>query len=182
MVWEDTSNLPFADDVREFTKNTEWDKYEWQVLGLPVPFAKFVMSGGKTLYISELPDGRVKLRRLTDFTGQIAMSGMFLAEDNKEVASEFNYFVSFVVTICKGEVVEVELANVHKQPIEEYKQVMADFKLRVSRLTRISRSWWFYWLYRPWSLVVRSIGIGILWILKFFKDVVVWVVSRLTPL
>lgn len=179
IVWEDVSNLPFPDEIKNITSTVNWNEFEWHVSGLPYPFAKFTMSGGKNLYLSELPNGEIKVRQLTDFTGDIIMAGFFVDEAN---IGEFNYFVNFRITILKGSVVDVKVDKLQKQPSKEYQEAMSDFNNNIKRIMSISSSWWFRWLYRPWFLCVRAIGFGVLFVLKFFKDVTVWVVSRLTPL
>lgn len=179
MVWEDTSNLPFPQEVREIIKGIKWDEFEWHVFGLPVSQAKFTMSGGKKLYLSELPNGEVKVRALPEFTGNIAIGGYFVDENNPDGN---NYFLQFIVTVCKGEVVDTVMSQMKKQPVCEYKAAIASFKDNVDRVIRISSSWWFRFLYRPWFLLVRGIGYVVLFFLKLFKDITVFVVKKLTPL
>lgn len=178
MIWEDTSNLPFPTDIKPLLKDIKWDQFEWHVFGLPVPFGKFSMSGGKTLYLSELPNGVVKVEKMSDFTGNIAMGGYFL-DDSED---GYNYFVQFVVTICKGEVLEVNVHTVQKQPVQEFRHAMEDFQANVNKVIKRTESWWFKWLYHPWFLVVRGIGFVFLFLIKVARDIVVWIVKKLTPL
>lgn len=178
LVWEDVNNLPLPDEIRGITKDVKWDAFEWHAIGLPLSQAKFTMGGGKTLYLSELPNGEVKVQQLQDFTGRIAFSGYFVDEEG---VGGFNYFITMIATIVKGEVIEVEVNNFQKQPIEEYKHAMQDFQVHVNRVLRMSNSWWFKWLYRPWFFVVRGLGFMIFCVLKFFRDCVLWVVKKLTP-
>ena len=179
MVWDDISNLPFPQEILEIIKNIKWDEFEWHAFGLPIPFAKFNMAGGKKLYLVELPDGSVKVQELSDFTGNISIGGFFVDEVNVD---GYNYFIQFIVTICKGEVLEIRVNNINKQPACEYRDAIKDFQANVSRVVRISESWWFKWLYRPWFLSVRFVGYVILFLLKLFKDITVWVARKLTPL
>ena len=90
IVWEDVSNLPFPDEVKKITTAINWNEFEWHASGLPYPMAKFTMSGGKNLYLSELPNGEIKVKKAADFTGDIIMAGFFVDEDE---AGEYNYFV-----------------------------------------------------------------------------------------
>lgn len=181
LVWDDAKNLPIPAEIQEITKDIKWEKFEWHVVGLPTADAKYSVVDGKTLYLSELPNGDCKTEKMSDFTGNISIGGYFV-DDNTMTQDGFNYFVNFIVTILKGEIVEVKLYKVNKQPIVEYKAVMADFEKDIDRVIRISSSWWFKYLYRPWFLTVRSIGFVCVWIIKLINDGFVWFINFLTPL
>ena len=179
LVWENISNLPFPKEVKELIKEIKWDKFEWHALGLPVPFAKYNVTDGKELYLSELPDGEIKVERLDEFTGNILMGGYFMDDENAE---GFNYFVNFVATIIKGGVSEVKVHQIHKQPVKEYQDAMMDFQNHIEKVAKRSSSWWYKWLYCPWHAIVYTIGYSLLFILKFFKATVVTIVKFLTPI
>jgi len=179
MVWENVTNLPFPEYIKPIVQKIKWDQFEWHVLGLPISFAKYTISGGKELYLSELPDETIKVEKMSEFTGNILMGGYFV---NEEDPDGFNYFVNFLSTIVKGEVLEVKLQEVHKQPVREYQEAMNNFQVHIKKVMRTSGSWWFKWLYRPWFLCIRGAGWVSLMILKFFRLVVVKTVHFLTPI
>lgn len=179
LVWEDASNLPLPEEIREITKDIAWDTYEWHTFGLPIDQAKYAMNGGKTLYQTELPDGQTQVQQMQDFTGRIAFSGYFV--DEKQV-SGFNWFISMIATIVKGDVLEVSVHQCQRQPVEEYKAAMDDFQIQIRRVINRRNSWWFKWLYRPWFYFIRTFCMVFVTILKILKDAVIWCTQKLTPL
>lgn len=178
LLWEDISNLPFPKEVRAITKAIKWDEFEWHVIGLPEENAKYSMVGGKTLYLNEMPDGDIKIEKCTDFTGNIFVGGYFVDED----VDGNNYLLAFRVTIVKGELLEIAVDRLNKQSSKEYKDALNDFQNRMNHMKKVSESFWFKYLYRPWYLLVRGISFSVLFILKTIKDVVVWITNHLTPL
>ena len=179
LVWEDVSNLPLPDEIKKVTQTVKWDQFEWHAVGLPISQAKFSMSGGKVLYLSELPNGEVKVKKLSEFTGRIAFSGFFIDEES---IGEFNYFITLIATIVKGEVIEVEVSDFNKQPLDEYKDAIKVFEKKLNHVMRTANAWWFKWLYRPWFFVVRGLGYVALWILNLFRICVIRCVKWITPI
>lgn len=179
IVWDDIVNLPFPEEVKETIKDVDWNGYEWHASGLPVHAAKYSMVGGKNLYLSELPNGETKVEKAEHFTGNILMAGFFVT---KNEADGSNYFVNFVVTILKGEVVEVKLNQMKRQPFKEYELAMKDFNNNIRKSMIVTNSWWFKWLYRPWFLTVRSGAYVLLFIFSLLKEALIWTVNKLTPL
>lgn len=179
LVWENVSNLPLPEEISHVIKDVKWDEFEWHAAGLPIPLAKYTMTGGKELYLSELPNETIKVEKMSEFTGNLLMAGFFVDSEDKE---GYNYFVNFLVTVLYGEVVEVKLAKVNKQPVKEYLTAVEDFQKNLKRVMKISNSWWYKWLYRPWFFVVRGLGFIVLFILKFINDITIYVVVKLTPM
>ena len=179
IVWDTVENLPFPPEVKALTTKVKWDEYEWHVAGLPIPLAKYSMCEGKILYLSELPNGESKTERMLDFTGNIAMGGFFVDEENID---GWNYFITFIVTILKGDFVESKVLMIDKQPCQVYRDVCEGFKQSAERVARISNSFWFKWFYRPWFMTIRFLGFITLWILKFISNAIIWTVRKLTPL
>jgi hypothetical protein len=179
LVWDDVSNLPFPDEVKPILGAVKWDEFEWHAAGLPMPYAKYGMTGGKSLYLAEQPDGNIKIEKMSEFTGNISIGGFFVDDTNPE---GFNYFVNFIVTIVKGEVIEIVMNHLQKQPVKDYQDAMANFQRDISKIIKISDSFWFKWLYRPWFFIVRGIGFCFLFVIKLFKDIVIGTVKFLTPL
>jgi hypothetical protein len=179
MVWEDVSNLPFPKEISAIIHNIKWSEYQWHVIGLPMPHAKYSMSCGQNLYLSELPDGTTKVENLSDFTGKIAIGGYFVDEENID---GYNYFITFIVTLIHGTVSEIEVDGIKKQPLEEYNNAINTFRRDIIRIEKMSQSFWFKWLYRPWFYTVRGLGYVFLTILKCFKVAIIWIVNKLTPL
>ena len=176
LVWEDASNLPFPPEVSELIKSVKWQTFEWHTFGLPIAFAKFNVSGGKELYLSELPSGEIKVQKMSEFTGDIAIGGFFMDEGNPE---GFNYYIQFLVTFCKGQAIDIRLNGTQKQSMKEYQQAIDEFQTSLNRVTKITTSCWFKWLYRPYFLIVRGIGFVLF---LFIRDVVTWIIQKMTPL
>ncbi len=179
IVWENAGELPFPKEVRELVAQINWDEYEWHITGLPHPFAKYSMSGGKKLYLSELPDGSIKIEQDTSFTGKVLLAGFFTNDKDEEGN---NYFINFLVTILNGEVIDVQLDKVQSQTVKSFKIAMQDFNDNIRKVMAISNSWWFKWLYRPYFLAVRGVAYVLLFILGFIRGAVVWTTQKLTPL
>lgn len=179
LTWDDISNLPMPDEVKPLITQTDWTKFEWYAMGLPWDEAAYNVVGGKSLYLAELPNGTIKVLKLSEFTGNIVIGGYFVNEIDPE---GFNYFVSFSVTILRGEVIEVTLYQLNKQPVLEYHKAADDFNKNIKRLIKITKSWWFKYLYRPYYLVVRGAGAGCLHLLHFVRVCIIKTVIFLTPL
>ena len=179
LIWDNVDNLPFPPEVKALTTKMKWDEYEWHTAGLPIPLAKYSMSDGKMLYLSELPNGNCKTERMTDFTGNIAIGGFFV---NEEDSDGWNYFVTFIVTILKGDFVEAKILRIDKQPYQAYANACEEFKQSAERVARIVNAWWFKYLYRPWFMTIRFLGFIALCILKFISNTVIWTVRKLTPI
>jgi hypothetical protein len=178
LTWENVSNIPLPHEVREITKELDWSKQDWQVQGLPIPFARYSILDGKTLYLDELPNGEAKTQKMDDFTGKILIASFFI-DKNPE---GFNYFVTYVVTLFKGEVVEVSEHSVNKQPVQEYNAAFNDFTAHMRQIMKRHQSWWYKWLYLPYALTFRAIAYGIITVLDFLKFIIVMIVKTLTPL
>lgn len=178
IVWESPETLPFPSEIKPLLTNINWQEHEWHTSGLPVPFAKYSISG-KSLYLTELQSGDIKIEKEEEFTGTIVVSSFFVDEIDNE---GHNYFVHFKVTILKGEVVEVVLYKTEKQPVGEYKLAMKDFNDNIRKVMITSNSWWYKWLYRPWYIVVRCGGFILCWLLHWVMVGISAIVQFLTPL
>ena len=179
ITWDNVGNLPFPKEIKDISATIEWDKFEWHAIGLPVENAKYNMLGGKSLYLSEYPNGDIKVEYQSTFTGDILMGGYFVNENDKD---GYNYFINFIVTILQGEVKAVEVQQLNKQSVKEYDSVIAEFQNDIRRVAKITSSWWFKYLYRPWFLIVRGVAYASLFVIKFINDAIVWLAKFVTPL
>lgn len=178
-MWEDVTKIPFPKQVAELISKIDWNKYEWNITGLPVAEGKYIMGEGKSLYLSELPDGTVKIQRDDSFTGKVFLVGFFQDETNEE---GYNYFIDFLVTILNGEVLNVELHKVTEQSVKEFKKSLEDFNAGVKKSIEQHNAWWYKYLYLPWYFAVRGLGYIAICILNFIKTCVFWLVTQATPL
>ena len=179
ITWDNVSNLPFPKEIKDISASIQWDKFEWHAIGLPVENAKYNMSGGKSLYFCESPNGDIKVEFQSSFTGDILIGGYFVNQEDKD---GYNYFINFIVTILQGEVKNVEVHQLTKQLVKEYDSVMEEFQNDIRRVAKITSSWWFKYLYRPWFLMVRGITYATLFVIKLINDAIVWFAKLITPL
>lgn len=178
LVWDDASSIPFPEEVKEVVKNVEWNKLEWNVVGLPIGFAKYSLSG-KTLYLEETPSGQVTIEK-QDFTGDVRMASYFVNE--KEGEDDYNYFVEFQVTFVKGEVSEIVWKKTHRQLCKEYKAQLGHFQNEVKKKVKMASSFWYKWIYGPYFFIVRGIGTVFVFILSLLINIIWRVVKLLTPI
>lgn len=178
IVWEDVSNIPFPEEVKTVIQSVKWAEYPWQAWGLPIIGAKYTLSGGKALYLEELPTGKVALSK-QELTGEIFVANYFVNETDP---TGYNYFIEFKVTLLKGEVIEVSLVKFDKQLASDYKAEMLDFSNKFQKNLKRVNSWWYKWLYRPWYYGVRVPAYILVMILSFFRWLVIWFSKLITPI
>jgi hypothetical protein len=184
LAWENVSNIPFPDEIKEITKDLKWDDQDWQVQGLPIPFAHYTLADGKTLYLQELPDGRVRVEK-QDFTGDITVGSYF---QNKDTTGD-NFFLALGVTLYKGEVKDICVREVMRHPAQKMQEISEHIKSMLHRQVERQKQWWFRWLYKPYAIVTRIlfnialVGIlGCIFVLNLLKILLSKVMHWLTPL
>ena len=153
LVWENVANLPIPEETKQVLASYKLDEFIWQAFGLPVPFAKYVMNSGVDLYIEALPDGETKIEKI-DFTGEVKMLGYFV--DEKRIG-DFNYLLTFKIILLHGKVMEVSLERIDKQEMEVFDKAFAAFKKQFDKNNKKFHSWWFKWLYIPWTYIVKAV-------------------------
>ena len=178
IVWEDTSNIPFPDEIKKLVEGIKWSDIPWQVMGLPTPMAKYTLSGGKTLYLEELPTGKVDIQKL-DFTGEIWVANYFI---NQVEPDGYNYFLQLRVVLIKGEVSEVSVLRVEKELAKVYREQQAEIEANIMKNIKRSRSWWYRFIYLPWFYLVRIPAYLIILALSFLRWLVNYIALKLTPI
>lgn len=178
IVWTNHNNLPFPTKVLPLLEGVDWEEYVWNAAGLPIQAAKYTMQDGKDLYLSELPNGTIKVEKCEYFTGDIMVIGYFIDKDSDNGT---NYIVNFLVTIVKGSVLEVKLYEVKSQSSKEYTLALNDFNNKIEKIIKISNSRLFMFFYKPWFIVVRIFSWLILSCLRFLHMGIAWIVTKLTP-
>lgn len=178
IVWDNVSRLPFPEEVKQIMGEVNWPEFEWQVQGLPIPFARYSVLDGKVLYLDELADGTSKTERVEKFTGKVLITAMI---QDKNIEDGYNYIVSFLVTFLKGEFVEAELDKKLKHSAKEYEAAFGLFQTKMKQIMTRQNKWWFRFIYVPWAIVIRFISYCLLLFLNTSHRVIVTVVEKLTP-
>jgi hypothetical protein len=178
LIWDNITNIPFPKDTLEIIKNVDWSQYIWQTIGLPIPFAKYSIVEGKSLYLDEMPDGTTNLKRC-EFTGDILMSGFFVDEKKEH---GYNYLLTFIVTILKGNVIEVSLKEEQKQDLESYEKAYLLFEKKFNKNFKILNSKTYKYIYIPYSIILRTISYFIIWLLNLLVKGIVYITNKLTPI
>ena len=131
LVWENPENLPFPEEVKPLLKTVKLDELKWNASGLPIHGAEYSISSNE-LYFIEAPDGQVQVEKI-EFTGQFLMGAVFLDEG----AEQQSYFITFLITLCKGEVVEIKLNKTEPIRTQAYKdsldKIDLGFKKKIKR-------------------------------------------------
>lgn len=177
LVWDNVKNIPFPEEVKTTIANVDWSKYEWHVVGLPLSFAKYSLSDGKTLYLEEFPLGIQSLNK-EEYTGDVAVASYFIHPDK----NGDNFLVGLRVTLLKGEVVEVTVEKIQRQSNIEYQEQLSRMQEGIRINIAKYNSWWFRWLYKPWAWTVRLVATIIIYIFKICAAIVGQVAFWLTPL
>jgi hypothetical protein len=177
LVWDSPESIPFPEEVKPLLSKIKWDTYEWHTCNLPINYAKYSVSGGKDLYLNELPNGQIKIEK-QEFTGEIPLVSYFINEDR----DGYNYFVAFTVKFYNGEVKEILLDTIQKQLTKEYEDVVRQLNVSVARAQKRTNSFWYKWLYRPYAYSVRGIAFIPLIVLNFLRYLIIKTVRILTPL
>ncbi|MEY2859195.1 MAG: hypothetical protein RLZZ74_3508 [Cyanobacteriota bacterium] len=174
LTWDEAKLIPFSDEVKEITAKVVWPDHVWHVTGLPIHQAKYSILG-KKLYLDELPDGTAKVEEQNDFTGIIKMASYFV---NPELEGN-NHFVSFMVTFCRGEVLEVTVDSTNTQPNKEYQTNFKNYNEAIMKVIKRKNSWWYRFLYKPYYHALRVIFFIPLflihladWLLRWFFDLI----------
>lgn len=176
LSWDKIEGLPFSSEAKPLAAALDWSQNYWTGFGLPIPFAKYIIDEGGFLYLEALPDGTQKIEK-SDFTGEI-FTNAYLLNGN---GIGDNFFVSFAVLLYKGEVKEVRLDKEVRQTSQERKTLLDNMNTQVNKKIRVTTSWWFRYLYRPWSFCVRVVCFLLTLPLVFFNWIITLACSKLTP-
>jgi hypothetical protein len=175
LVWENPENIPFPSEVREILKQEKLPELKWQAMGLPINGATYALTG-KQLYLQELFSGEPAVNK-QDFTGDVYFGNYFQTDDPEGN----NYFVYFVATFLKGELVEITLDKTVPHAAKVYKAAAEEINSKVRKLEKRRNSWWFKWLYMPYKWVVCVAAAIIVWVLRLFEIAISRFALFITP-
>jgi hypothetical protein len=176
LVWDNTSKVPFTNNVKELIKNVKWDDQDWQVFGLPLTLAKYYILDGKVLYLQETPDGTAVTEK-QNFTGDTIIGTYFLNDD----LDGDNYFISFTVTFLKGEIVDIQLFAEEKQSVLEFKKIVDFQENKAKKRLKRQSSYWYRFLYFPYCFIIQSIAFILIIILNGLEFIIRKITKLLTP-
>lgn len=178
LIVEDIKGIPFSNDCKRILHNTNFSNYLWQTYGLPIPFATYALVDGKSLYLDALPGGETKVEK-SNFTGDILMSGFFI-DEKKEYG--YNYLVTFLVTILKGEIVEIILDKEEPQDIEDYERAYKLFEYNYLKNLKMFNSWLYRWIYAPYAIIIRKSALFLVLILECIIKAIYYIARLIAPI
>ncbi len=179
LLWEDSIKLPFPQEVRPLLSDIKWDTFYWQCAGLPKNDITYTLTGWRHLYQETDETGKTVIQKQDDFNGDIYFHGYFVNPDKEEGN---NYLVTFKATFFKGDLMEVVLFELQKQSTKNYYEkvdiINQDFARRLSWTTK----WWYKYLYKWYSIVIRSIAYALVYLCLKLKEVITKIALKITPL
>ena len=115
----------------------------------------------------------------SNFTGDILISGFFI-DEKKEFG--YNYLVTFLVTILKGEIVDIILESEESQDLEDYERAYKLFEYNYEKNLKMFNSWFFRKIYTPYAITVRNVALFLVWILQGIIKIICKVAKFIAPI
>jgi hypothetical protein len=179
LQWEDSHKLPFPEEVKELVNSFNWEDFVWNSSGLPINEATYSLNGWKHLYYEADPTGKTVIQKQDDFNGEIFFWGYFVSPDKEEGT---NYLITFKAVFLKGELIEVVLDNVQKHSSKTYTETINKLNEDFSKRLKRSTKWWYKYIYKWYSVFVRSIAYCLVWLCLKAKDLITYLALKITPL
>ena len=170
--------LPFPNEMNEVIKAIDWKDFLWQAFGFPIGNAKYSLLDGSNLYIDELPSGETKILK-QNFSGQVTIGSIFL---DKNVEAQFHYLISFSLILVKGTVMDISVEDFKKLPKAEYEKSFNTFEINFNKKNKIKNSWYFKYLYLPYSFLMEWGFFIIIQLLNLSVRFLMFILKKLTPL
>lgn len=170
----DNPAFPFPSEVVPYLSSYDWDKTQWNVLGLPAFQSKFSLTG-KQLYFEEDEKQNVHLKKET-FTGQVLAAGVITPND-----CEFAFFLTFELSFCNGVLVDAQLTEFRTENRQQYDIGFKKFQTSLDKQSRIRKSWWFKFLYTPYYYFLGLVTYLIVGVAKLFCSLVMFIANKMLP-
>jgi hypothetical protein len=170
----DNPILPFPSEVQDSVSLIEWDKVQWNTIGLPAFNCNFRLVGDQLYFESDSQDS-VKLKQ-SDYTGQALVSGVLTPANSEEV-----FFLTFEISFCGGKLTNSELTNLKKESREQYEIGFKKFQSDMVKDGNRRKSWWFKYLYTPYYYILSVPTMLFVGLIELYCRGLVWFVSKFLP-
>ena len=169
--------LPVSDEVRKLANDVDWKLFQWQVIGLPETGAKYSFLDNK-LYLDETGTGLIKTEVQDLLSGNVYVGGYLVNKDE----NGDNFFIVFNVLIIKGVFSEASVEKEERHSNKEYQTSIKYMHSAVIKNIKQTKTFWYKYLYRPYSFCIRGTALGIVFVMEFIYKIVMFVAKKLTPL
>jgi hypothetical protein len=175
LVIDDWTKIKFPREIVEWAASIDWQKLEWNTLGLPAFYSAFSLTGNQ-LYYEHGPDGKPSLHQ-SDFTGTTLSSTVIAPEKCESV-----FVLTMKLEFCKGILCDSDVVESITKPRSEYDAGFRAFVESNERAIKTLNSFWFKCLYRPYYLCVKWTTIGVVSVGELLLKSVVWCAEKITPI
>lgn len=172
---DSAERLKFPPEISQYLNGYDWSEVVWNTFGLPGFHCGFSLVGDQ-LYFEHDASGKVSLKQ-SDFTGQTLISSVLTPEECDKV-----FVVTFELTFCLGKLCQNEITEFKTNPRAEYDRGFNRFAAIQERKEKISKTWIFRYLYRPYFYVIKYTTITLIFVLQLLSKTLIWCAERLTPI
>jgi len=166
--------LPLPSAVKDNPIDFDLSEVIWNTYGLPAFQATFTMTGNQ-LYFEKNAQGMVNLNKET-FTGEVIITGILVPKSESDIL-----FLTFGLVFCNGTLSSANLIEQRTQPRAEYKAGYDKFVADMDTAERITKSFWFKYLYTPYYHTLTW-GAGVIIVVaKFLIGVFAFIVDKMLP-
>jgi hypothetical protein len=175
LVLED-GKLPLPPEIKSYVADAEIQEIVWNSAGLPVHGGTYCISSGM-LYFEGLVGQDTKIEA-QDFTGEVVFGSFFRNPDSESKSHQVNFIAVFV----KGKLDEIKVDKVIPIDTAAFNKRMEDAQDKIGRKIRRRNSWWYKYLYTPYFVVVRFIGLCGFLALQAINWLLTKIILFLTPI
>jgi len=149
LIIESIEKIQFPASLNSIVEKTDWSKQSWSSIGLPAMRSTFCVSND-ILYFQEDEQGNILLNA-SEFTGEVLANTTLISEEK----GCDSYSISFRLLFFKGLLYESEMKELKTISYEEYSQGYEKFKAETEKKIKITNSFWYRKIYRPYSSVIK---------------------------